>query len=45
MFPRCLDIFKRNPIDFLSVNFYRINWRFITVDETWIHWNNSWSNE
>lgn len=25
----CLDMFKRNPKEFL--------WRFVTVDETWIH--------
>jgi len=27
---RCLTLFKRNPKEFLR--------RFVTVDETWIHW-------
>jgi len=28
---QCLTLFKRNPKEFLR--------RFVTVDETWIHWN------
>jgi len=27
---QCLTLFKRNPKEFLP--------RFVTVDETWIHW-------
>jgi len=27
---QCLTLFKRNPMEFLR--------RFVTVDETWIHW-------
>ncbi|EDW34925.1 GL14113 [Drosophila persimilis] len=32
---QCLTLFERNPKDFLR--------RFLTVDETWIHWYTQWT--